>query len=108
MHSSLQHNATISQDRAADAQPDKTQLLFHSAPAPQTGIGSDYSLSLKRDPSVYDCETHLDAKITQSGLSLYGQDPGLGGLRSTGLGRAAAPIVTQVGLIFQWLFLYCT
>ncbi|XP_021651155.2 RNA-binding KH domain-containing protein PEPPER isoform X1 [Hevea brasiliensis] len=75
---------------------EKTPPSLHSAPAHQIGIGSDYSLSLKRDPSIYDRETHLDPKISQSGLSLYGQDSALGGLRSTGLGRATAPIVTQM------------
>ena len=70
-----------------------------------SGIVSDYSLSLKRDPSIYEHETQFEHKISQPGLSLYGQDPGIVGFRSTGLGRATAPIVTQVGLIIQ-LFLY--
>lgn len=69
---------------------------MHSASTHQTGIPSDYSLSLKRDP-LYDCETHLEPKIPPTGLSLYGQDHGLGVIRSSGLTRAAAPIVTQVG-----------
>ncbi|KAF2283537.1 hypothetical protein GH714_011891 [Hevea brasiliensis] len=54
-----------------------------------------------RDPSIYDRETHLDPKIPQSGLSLYGQDSALGGLRSTGLGRATAPMVTQMTQTMQ-------
>ncbi|KAJ9184174.1 hypothetical protein P3X46_007940 [Hevea brasiliensis] len=95
------YNATISQERSADSRADKTQPSLHSAPAPQIGISSDYSLSLKRDPSIYDRETHLDPKIPQSGLSLYGQDSALGGLRSTGLGRATAPMVTQMTQTMQ-------
>ncbi|EEF34391.1 Poly(rC)-binding protein, putative [Ricinus communis] len=101
------HNAIISQDRSADARADKTQpsipslTALHSAPAPQVGIGSEYSLSLKRDPSIYDRESHLDQKIPQSGLLLFGQDSSLGGLRPTGLGRAAAPIVTQMTQTMQ-------
>ncbi|KAK9279162.1 hypothetical protein L1049_012839 [Liquidambar formosana] len=95
------YNATISQDRAVDPWADKTQSLLHSAPAPQTGIGSDYSLPLKRDPLFFDRETQVDPKISHSGLSLYGQDPALGALRSTGLGRTAAPIVTQITQTMQ-------
>ncbi|XP_037495262.1 RNA-binding KH domain-containing protein PEPPER isoform X2 [Jatropha curcas] len=88
-------------ERSADIRNDKPQPSIHSAPAPQIGIGSDYSLSLKRDPSIYEREMHLDSKILQSGLSLYAQDSALGGLRSTGLGRAAAPIITQMTQTMQ-------
>ncbi|CAK7354306.1 unnamed protein product [Dovyalis caffra] len=97
------YNAAISQERPADAQADIAQSSLHSAPAPafQSGYVSDYSLSLKRDPSIYEHETQFEHKISQPGLSLYGQDPGFGGLRSTGLGRASAPIVTQVTQTMQ-------
>ncbi|GAV63667.1 KH_1 domain-containing protein [Cephalotus follicularis] len=96
------HNATISQDRPADTWADKTQSSLQSTPASQSGIGSQYSLSLKRDPLLYDPETRLDLKIPQQpGLSLYGKDTGLGGLRSTGHGRTATPIVTQMSQTMQ-------
>ncbi|XP_011045039.1 PREDICTED: poly(rC)-binding protein 1-like [Populus euphratica] len=94
------YNATISLERPADARADNAQPSLHSAPAFSSGIISDYSLSLKRDPSIYEHETHFEHKISQPGFSLYG-DPGLGGLRSTGLGRATAPIVTQVTQTMQ-------
>ncbi|KAL9376025.1 hypothetical protein Peur_030145 [Populus x canadensis] len=94
------YNATISLERPADARADNAQPSLHSAPAFSSGIISDYSLSLKRDPSIYEHETHFGHKISQPGFSLYG-DPGLGGLRSTGLGRATAPIVTQVTQTMQ-------
>ncbi|KAL3565960.1 hypothetical protein D5086_031375 [Populus alba] len=94
------YNATISLERPADAHADNAQPSLHSAPAFSSGIISDYSLSLKRDPSIYEHETHFEHKISQPGFSLYG-DPGLGGLRSTGLGRATAPIVTQVTQTMQ-------
>uniref|UniRef100_A0A6M2F8W2 K Homology domain-containing protein n=1 Tax=Populus davidiana TaxID=266767 RepID=A0A6M2F8W2_9ROSI len=94
------YNATISLEHPADARADNAQPSLHSAPAFSSGIISDYSLSLKRDPSIYEHETHFEHKISQPGFSLYG-DPGLGGLRSTGLGRAAAPIVTQVTQTMQ-------
>lgn len=95
----VQYAAQISQERTAPADTwvDRTQPSLHSAPAQQAGAGiaSDYSLSLKRDP-LYERETHLEPKIPQSVLPLLG-DRGLGGVRSTGLSRTAAPIVTQVG-----------
>ncbi|GLU01133.1 hypothetical protein SLE2022_184580 [Rubroshorea leprosula] len=101
------YNAQISQERpaaaaaAADTWADRTQPSLHSAPAQQAGAGiaSDYSLSLKRDP-LYERESHLEPKIPQSVLPLLG-DRGLGGVRSTGLSRTAAPIVTQMTQTMQ-------
>ncbi|KAL9363642.1 hypothetical protein Peur_046427 [Populus x canadensis] len=97
------YNATISQECPADARPDIAQPSLHSAYVPTipSGIASDYSLSLKRDPSIYEHETQFEHKISQPGLSIYGQDPGIVGFRSTGLGRATAPIVTQVTQTMQ-------
>ncbi|KAJ6915434.1 LOW QUALITY PROTEIN: hypothetical protein NC651_017434 [Populus alba x Populus x berolinensis] len=99
----LQYNATISQECPADARPDIAQPSLHSAYVPtiSSGIASDYSLSLKRDPSIYEHETQFEHRISQPGLSIYGQDPGIVGFRSTGLGRATAPIVTQVTQTMQ-------
>ncbi|XVF89503.1 hypothetical protein PTKIN_Ptkin19aG0134800 [Pterospermum kingtungense] len=94
------YNAKISQERPVDTWTDKSQFSLHSASAHQTGIGSDYSLSLKRDP-LYDRETHLEPKIPPTGLSLHGQDHGIGVIRSSGLTRAAAPIVTQMAQTMQ-------
>lgn len=41
-------------------------------------------------------ESQLEPQLPVSRISLYGQDPSLSGVRSSGLGRAGAPIVTQV------------
>lgn len=68
--------------------------------ASQTGVGSDYPLSAKRDSLFLDRDNQLESQIPASGLSLYGQETGLSGIRSSGLGRAGAPIVTQVGSLF--------
>ncbi|XP_022729228.1 RNA-binding KH domain-containing protein PEPPER-like isoform X2 [Durio zibethinus] len=87
-------------ERPFDARTDKTQSSLHSASAYRTGIGSDYSLSLKRDP-LYDCETHLEPKIPPSGLSPYGLDHGIGTIRSSGVTRTAAHIVTQMTQTMQ-------
>ncbi|XP_010259900.1 PREDICTED: RNA-binding KH domain-containing protein PEPPER-like [Nelumbo nucifera] len=93
------YTQTITQDRAVDTWADKTQSLLHSAS--QTGISSDYPLSLKRDSLFLDRETQLESQIQHSGLSLYGQDPALPGMRSSGLGRTSAPIVTQITQTMQ-------
>ncbi|XP_057979306.1 RNA-binding KH domain-containing protein PEPPER [Malania oleifera] len=86
------YNAMMLQDRQVETWADKS--LMHSSS--QTGISSDYPISVKRDPVFLDRETQMASKIPPSGLSLYGQDSGLSGLRSSGLGRPVAPIVTQV------------
>lgn len=99
----------VSQDRKVDAWSDKSSL--HTAS--QTAIASDYPLSMsaKRDSLFLDRETHFESQLQSSGLSLYGQDPALSGIRSLGLGRTGAPIVTQVVilscLIFSELKLSC-
>ncbi|KAK6912379.1 K Homology domain, type 1 [Dillenia turbinata] len=90
------YSTTLSNDHVVDSWADKNQSLLHPAAAPQAGIASDYSISMKRDPLLFDRDVQLESKAAHSGLSLYAQDAGLGGLRSTGLGRAAAPLVTQV------------
>ena len=70
----------------------------------QTGIGSDYSLPAKRESLYLDRETPME----HSGYSIYSQEHGgLSGIRSSGLGRAGAPIVTQVGIILvKLLFIH--
>ena len=89
----MQHNTTVAQERQVETWADKP---MHGAS--QTGIGSDYALSAKRESLYLDRETQLEPHIPTSGISLYGQDPGhSGGVRSSGLGRAVGPIVTQVG-----------
>ncbi|KAJ4962438.1 hypothetical protein NE237_022377 [Protea cynaroides] len=93
------YNVSISQDRGVEAWPDKTQNMLQTAS--QTGISSDYPISLKRDSLYLDRETQMDSQIQHPGLSLYGQDPSLTGLRSSTLGRSAAPIVTQVTQTMQ-------
>ncbi|KAL5973785.1 hypothetical protein ACLOJK_030442 [Asimina triloba] len=92
------YSAAITQERAGDSWSDKTHSLLHAAA--QTGIASDYPLSLKRDSLYLNRET-LDTQIQPSGLSLYGEDPSISGLRSSGLGRNASALVTQVTQIMQ-------
>lgn len=90
----LQNSPAPPQERPVENWADKSMLLSAS----QTGMGTDYPLSAKRESLFFDRETHLESHMPSSGISLYGQDPGPAGMRSTGLGRAGGPIVTQVSL----------
>ncbi|KAL6977864.1 hypothetical protein U1Q18_026647 [Sarracenia purpurea var. burkii] len=96
------HNTAVSQERQVETWADKS--LLHSSS--QTGPGTDYPVSSKRDSLFLDHETQLESHIPSSGISLYGQDPGLSvirssGLGSSGLGRAGRPIVTQIAQTMQ-------
>ncbi|KAM1087515.1 hypothetical protein ACFX15_012618 [Malus domestica] len=115
--------ATISQER----QPDTTwadKSLLHTAS--QTGVGTNYSLSAKRESLFLDRETQLESQLPSAGISLYGKDPSiygkdppiygqdtsvygqgsiygqdLGSFRSSGIGRPGAPVVTQIAQTMQ-------
>ncbi|GAB4853502.1 hypothetical protein Ancab_017693 [Ancistrocladus abbreviatus] len=89
------YRSTVSQERQVEAWPEKPTLHSMS----QTGIGSDYALSIKRDPLYLDRE--MESQITASGIQAYGQDSGLSAVRSLGLGRTGAPIITQVSQTMQ-------
>lgn len=93
------YSAPVSQDRMVDTWSDRSSL--HSAS--QTAIATDYPISVsgKRDSLFLDRETHLDSHLLPSGISLYAQEPVLSGLRSSGLGRAGGPIVTQITQTMQ-------
>ncbi|GAB4838285.1 hypothetical protein Ancab_027813 [Ancistrocladus abbreviatus] len=91
------YSSTVSQECQVEAWPEKSTLHTTS----QTGIGSDYGLSLKRDPLFLDREIQLESQISSSGIQPYGQDSGLSAVRSLGLGRAGAPIITQVAQTMQ-------
>eukprot|EP00262_Sarcandra_glabra_P016705 TRINITY_DN552_c0_g2_i1.p1 TRINITY_DN552_c0_g2~~TRINITY_DN552_c0_g2_i1.p1 ORF type:complete len:479 (-),score=73.25 TRINITY_DN552_c0_g2_i1:425-1861(-) len=93
------YTASITQDRPVDTWADKSQSLIHTTT--QSGISNDYPISLKRDSLYFDRETQLDSQIQHTGLSLYGQDPAVSGLRSSGLGRSAAALVTQITQTMQ-------
>ncbi|KAK9755326.1 hypothetical protein RND81_01G018100 [Saponaria officinalis] len=93
LYANGQYNDTISQDRPADAWADKTPNLT-STTLSQTLTDDDISLPYKRE-YYFDREPDLESKLTRSGVSLYGSDPAIGSLHSTGLTRSAAPIVTQ-------------
>ncbi|KAH0456703.1 hypothetical protein IEQ34_014610 [Dendrobium chrysotoxum] len=88
------------QEREPEAWGEKTQALTHSS---HTGIGNDYGLAVKRDSLYLDRESQFDSQFPRSNLSLYGQDPALSGLRSSGLGlgRTAGALVTQVTQTMQ-------
>lgn len=89
------------QDRTADAWNDKAQSLIHTAQ--QSGVGSDYTLPLKRDSWFLERDSHLDSQIPRPGglSSLYRPEPPLPGLHPTGLGRSVGALVTQVSQTMQ-------
>lgn len=105
------YNEIISQNQTTAAFADKTQTLGSTAPS-QKLIGLDHSLPLKRE-TYFDRDMELDMKLPHSALSLYGSDSAqnafslygsdsaLSGLHSSGLTRAAAPIVTQITQTMQ-------
>ncbi|KAF5958368.1 hypothetical protein HYC85_005593 [Camellia sinensis] len=93
----LQYNTPASQERQVETWAEKS--LLHSTS--QTGMGADYPLAVKKDPLFHDRETQFESNIHFSGISLYGQDPGLSGMRSSGLGRAGGSFVTQFAQTMQ-------
>ncbi|XP_075509137.1 RNA-binding KH domain-containing protein PEPPER-like [Primulina tabacum] len=90
------YNAPATQERQVEAWTEKTSL--HSTP--QTTLGSDYSVSLKRDSLFLDRESQLESRLNASRLSVYGADHGLGN-RSSAIGHSGGPIVTQVAQTMQ-------
>ncbi|KAK6944590.1 K Homology domain, type 1 [Dillenia turbinata] len=89
------YNATITQDRQMETLADKSFL--HASPAE---IDADYTLT-NRNSLFFNHETHLDTQVPSSRLSQYGQEPVSTGIRFSGIGRAGAPIVTQVAQTMQ-------
>ncbi|XP_057497790.1 RNA-binding KH domain-containing protein PEPPER-like [Actinidia eriantha] len=90
-------NTTVSQERQVETWADKS--MHHGTS--HTGMGTDYPLSAKRESLFLDRETQMEQRIPSSGITLYGQDPGLSGMRYSGLGRAGAPFVTQIAQTMQ-------
>ncbi|KZV26796.1 KH domain-containing protein [Dorcoceras hygrometricum] len=90
------YNAPATQERQVESWTDKTSL--HTTP--QTTLGSDYSVSLKRDSLFLDRESQIESRLNSSRLSVYGADHGLGS-RSSAIGHSGGPIVTQVAQTMQ-------
>ncbi|KAM5553694.1 RNA-binding KH domain-containing protein PEPPER [Rosa sericea] len=89
--------APVSQERQPDPWADKS--LLHTAT--QTGGGSNYPLTATRESLFLSRETQLESQLPSSGLSIYGQEASLSSIRSSGLGRSGAPIVTQITQTMQ-------
>lgn len=87
----LQYNAPAAQERQVDAWSDKSSL--HQTP--QTSLGVEYPVTLKRESLFLDRESQIESHIPSSRLPLYGQEHGLGN-RSSIIGRSGGPVVTQV------------
>ncbi|XP_004296493.1 PREDICTED: poly(rC)-binding protein 3 [Fragaria vesca subsp. vesca] len=91
------YTAPISQERQPDPWADKS--LLHTAT--QTVGGTSYPLTATRESLFLGRETQLESQLPSSGLSIYGQEAALSSLRSSGLGRPGAPIVTQITQTMQ-------
>lgn len=93
------YNAAISQQerQVETTWADKSSLQAAS----QSGISADYPLSARRESLFLEREPQYESSFRYSGVSLYGQDPALSAVRSTGVGRASGPIVTQVAQTMQ-------
>ncbi|KAK4370009.1 hypothetical protein RND71_009484 [Anisodus tanguticus] len=63
---------------------------------PRQGLG-DYPPPTKRVSQFSERESQLDSQY-HPGLPSYGQDPGLSGTRTSGVGRAGNSVITQVTL----------
>ncbi|KAJ0091262.1 hypothetical protein Patl1_14152 [Pistacia atlantica] len=91
------YNTAISQERQVETWADKSSL--HNAH--QSGIGSEYTPSTRRESLYLEHEPQLESHFRYSGISLYGQDPSISAIRSSGVARASGPIVTQVAQTMQ-------
>ncbi|MQL87384.1 hypothetical protein Taro_019904 [Colocasia esculenta] len=76
-----QYNPAVSS--TAQDWVEKTPSLMQKS---QTRISGDYPSQLKRDSLFFDREPQVDSQIQRSGVSLYGQDPVVSGLRSSEFG----------------------
>lgn len=90
------NNAPSPQERQVETWSDKTML--HATP--QTSLGADYPVSVKRDLYL-DRESQIESHLGSSRLSLYSQDYGLGS-RSSTIGRPGGPVVTQVCVVLSF------
>lgn len=101
----VQLKMQLSQDHPVDTWGDKTQSSGYSIQ--QTMMGDDCPAPMKRASLFIDHDSHLESQISRSSLSLYGPEPAVSGLRSPGLGRAPAAIISQVLYFKNYLYLNC-
>ncbi|KAF4381838.1 hypothetical protein F8388_010807 [Cannabis sativa] len=78
------YNVPSSQEQHVETWADKP--LAHGAS--QTGLVANYPLSATRESLFLDRENQLESHIPSARISLYGQDPSLPGIRSSGLGSS--------------------
>lgn len=74
--------------------------------ATQSAISTEYTPSTRRESLFLEREPQLESRYRLSGISIYGQDPALSTMRSSALGRASGPIVTQVSGFYRSLYIY--
>ncbi|CAI9779834.1 unnamed protein product [Fraxinus pennsylvanica] len=89
------YNAPVTQEQQVDTRSDRT---LHSSTS-QTAIDTDYPLLVKRDSLFLDRDSLMESHINPR-LSLYGPESGLD-IRTSAMGRAGRPVVTQVAQTMQ-------
>lgn len=107
----VSQNATVTQDRSTDAWTDISHPSIVSAQINQPPpVVDEYILPMKRDPLFLEREPLIDHNIHRSGVSLYGRDPALSTLRTSGIhgGGPGGPLLSQVWLIlgFTCIFIF--
>ncbi|KAJ9550732.1 hypothetical protein OSB04_014777 [Centaurea solstitialis] len=96
------HNAAATQE--GQAEPWAETSVLHGS---HSRVGSDYSLSMKRESLFVNREPQRESQFSSSGLSFYGRDPGgLTATRSPALGGTVSPFVTQVAHTIQIPLVY--
>uniref|UniRef100_A0A0D9XMJ1 K Homology domain-containing protein n=1 Tax=Leersia perrieri TaxID=77586 RepID=A0A0D9XMJ1_9ORYZ len=97
-------NATVTQERSTDAWNDMAHPSIVSAQVNQPpSVVDEYILPIKRDPLYLEREPLVDHNIHRSGVSLYGRDPALSTLRTSGIhgGGPGGPLLTQITQTMQ-------
>ncbi|XP_052134297.1 RNA-binding KH domain-containing protein PEPPER [Oryza glaberrima] len=97
-------NATVTQDRSTDAWTDISHPSIVSAQINQPPpVVDEYILPMKRDPLFLEREPLIDHNIHRSGVSLYGRDPALSTLRTSGIhgGGPGGPLLSQITQTMQ-------
>uniref|UniRef100_J3N4Z0 K Homology domain-containing protein n=1 Tax=Oryza brachyantha TaxID=4533 RepID=J3N4Z0_ORYBR len=98
-------NATVPQDRSTDAWSDISHPSIVSAQVNQPPpVVDEYILPIKRDPLFLEREPLVvEHNIHRSGVSLYGRDPALSTLRTSGIhgGAPGGSLLSQITQTMQ-------
>jgi hypothetical protein len=89
----------VSQDRSSDSWSDMSHHSIVPVQVNQpSSVVDEYIRPVTREALYLEREPLADHNIHRSGVSLYGQDPALSTLRTSGI-HGASPLLTQVWTI---------